>query len=124
MRGSPVRGFSLLEVLLVVAILAIASVLAAAAIRGGAPGLQLRTQAREIAAQLRHTRAQAIATGQAQRFTLDPAAHAWTAPGDREGEIPEAMAISSSARARCSRARARARSCSFPMGPPPGGACS
>lgn len=92
--GLPPRGFSLLEVLLVVAILALASVLAAAAIRGGSPGLQLRSQAKEIAAQLRHTRAQAIATGQAQRFTLDPAAHAWTAPGDRDGEIPEDMSIS------------------------------
>jgi general secretion pathway protein H len=92
-RGVPSQGFSLLEVLLVVAILAIASVLAAAAIRGGTPGLQLRTQAKKIAAQLRHTRAHAIATGEAQRFTLDPAAHAWTAPGDRDGEIPEEMAI-------------------------------
>jgi len=93
-HGAAPQGFSLLEVLLVVAILAIASVLAAAAIRGGTPGLQLRTQAKEIAAQLRHTRAHAISTGQAQRFTLDPAAHTWTAPGDRDGEIPEEMAIS------------------------------
>ena len=66
---SAARGFSLLEVLLVVAILAIASV-------------------------LRYTRAHAIATGQAQRFTVDPRAHAWTAPGDRDGEIPEAMEVS------------------------------
>lgn len=88
------RGFSLLEVLLVVAIIAIASVLAAAAIRGSSPGIQLRAQAKEIAAQLRYTRAHAIATGQAQRFTIDPRAHAWTAPGDRDGEIPETMEVS------------------------------
>ena len=88
------RGFSLLEVLLVVAILAIASVLAAAVVRGSSPGIQLRAQAKELAAQLRYTRAHAIATGQAQRFTVDPRAHAWTAPGDRDGEIPEAMEVS------------------------------
>lgn len=88
------RGFSLLEVLLVVAILAIASVLAAAVARGSSPGIQLRAQAKEIAAQLRHTRAHAIATGEAQRFTIDPRAHAWTAPGDRDGEIPESMDVS------------------------------
>ena len=88
------RGFSLLEVLLVVAIIAIASVLAAAAIRGSSPGIQLRAQAKEIAAQLRYTRAHAIATGQAQRFTIDPRAHAWTAPGDRDGDIPESMDVS------------------------------
>ena len=88
------RGFSLLEVLLVVAILAIASVLAAAVVRGSSPGIQLRAQAKELAAQLRYTRAHAIATGQAQRFTVDPRAHAWTAPGDRDGDIPEAMDVS------------------------------
>lgn len=88
------RGFSLLEVLLVVAILAIASVLAAAVVRGSSPGIQLRSQAKELAAQLRYTRAHAIATGQAQRFTVDPRAHAWTAPGDRDGEIPESMDVS------------------------------
>ena len=91
---SAARGFSLLEVLLVVAILAVASVLAAAVVRGSSPGIQLRAQAKEIAAQLRYTRAHAIATGEAQRFTIDPRARAWTAPGDRDGEIPEAMEVS------------------------------
>jgi general secretion pathway protein H len=86
-------GFSMLEILLVMAILAIASVLAAAAMTGGFAGMQLRSSAKEIAAQLRFTRAQAIATGQAQRFTIDPRAHAWTAPNDRHGEIPEKLAI-------------------------------
>jgi general secretion pathway protein H len=84
----------MLEVLLVVAILAIASVLATAAVRAGFPGVQLRSSAREIAAQLRYTRAQAIATGRAQRFTLDPRAHAWTAAGTRSGEIPEQLSVS------------------------------
>lgn len=99
-RGGPSRsrtgrasGFSLLEVLLVVAILAIASLLAAAAMTGGFDGIQLRSSAKEIAAQLRYTRVQAIATGQAQRFTLDPKAHTWTGPNDRDGDIPEKLAI-------------------------------
>jgi general secretion pathway protein H len=86
-------GFSLLEVLLVVAILAIASVLAATAMTGGFDGIQLRSSAKEIAAQLRYTRAQAIATGTSQSFTIDPRAHAWTAPNDRHGEIPKKLAI-------------------------------
>ena len=86
-------GFSMLEILLVMAILAIASVLAAAAMTGGFAGMQLRSSAKEIAAQLRFTRAQAIATGQAQRFTIDPRAHTWTAPNDRRGDIPEKLAI-------------------------------
>ena len=86
-------GFSLLEVLLVVAILAIASLLAATAMTGGIDGIQLRSSAKEIAAQLRYTRTQAIATGEAQRFTIDPRAHAWTAPNDRDGDIPEKLGI-------------------------------
>lgn len=99
-RGGPGRsgahrasGFSLLEILLVVAILAIASLLAAAAMTGGFDGIQLRSSAREIAAQLRYTRAHAIATGQAQHFTVDPKAHTWAAPNQRDGDIPEKLAI-------------------------------
>ena len=86
-------GFSLLEMLLVMAIIASASLLAVAAITGGFDGIQLRSSAKEIAAQLRYTRAQAIATGQSQSFTIDPHAHVWTAPNDRDGEIPKKLAI-------------------------------
>ena len=88
-----VPGFTLLEVVLVLAIVALASLLAAAAIGGGADGMRLRSAAKEIAAQLRFTRAQALATGEPQRFTIDPAAHAWTAPKDREGELSPQLSI-------------------------------
>ena len=60
------RGFSLLEMLLVLAIIAFAGLLAAAAMTGGLDGMRLRSASGEIAAQLRFTRAQAIATGQRQ----------------------------------------------------------
>lgn len=87
------QGFSLLEMLLVIAIIAAASLLAAAALTGGMEGLRLRASAKEVAAQLRFTRAQAIATGLPQRFTIDPRAHAWTAPKERRGEIPRQLGI-------------------------------
>ena len=86
-------GFSLLEILMVMAIFAVVSLLAVAAMSGGLGGIQLRSSAKQIAAQLRYTRAQAIATGKAQRFTLDPRAHTWTAPNERDGEIPKKLAI-------------------------------
>ena len=79
--------------LLVVALFAVISVLAATALTGGFAGMRLRAEAREVAAQLRYTRAQAIATGRAQRFTIDPAAHAWTAPGGRSGELTRQLAV-------------------------------
>lgn len=87
------RGFTLLEIVLVLAIIALATLLAAAALTGGADGLRLRSAAKEIAAQLRFTRAQAIATGEPQRFVIDPRAHAWTAPKGRHGELPRKLAI-------------------------------
>jgi general secretion pathway protein H len=79
--------------LLVVALLAAVSVVAAAAMTGGFAGMQLRSQSKQLVAQLRFTRAKAISTGRAQRFTIDPNAHTWTAPDDRQGEIPKKLGI-------------------------------
>lgn len=86
-------GFSLLEMILVIAIIALASLIAAVALGGGIDGLKLRSSAREVAAQIRFTRAQALATGQPQRFTIDPRAHTWTAPKGRHGDIPKQLGI-------------------------------
>ena len=83
----------MLETLLVVAILALAAALAAAAVTGGFRGTELRATAKEMAANLRYTRARAISTGQPQSFTVDPQAHAWTAPNGRDGEIPERLSV-------------------------------
>lgn len=87
------RGISLLEMLLVLALLAGISALAAAAMSGGFAGMQLRSEAKQLAAQLRYTRTQAIATGRPQRFTLDPQTRTWTAPNNRHGVIPEKLSI-------------------------------
>ncbi|MDH5822351.1 GspH/FimT family pseudopilin [Luteimonas sp. RD2P54] len=87
------RGFSLLEVLVVVALIAAASVLAVGVLGGGIERIQLRSSAKEIAANLRYTRAHALATGVPQEFAIDPAAHSWRAPGGRSGSIPEKLEI-------------------------------
>ena len=87
------RGFTLLEIVLVMAIIALASVLAAAAMGGGFRGMQLKASARQIAANLRYTRAQAIETGRPQRFTIDPARHLWQAPKAHHGDIPSKLSI-------------------------------
>lgn len=88
-----VRGVSLLEMLLVIALLAVISVVAAGALTGGFAGVQLRSEAKQLAAQLRYSRTQAIATGQPQRFTIDPEQHTWTAPNNRSGEIPKTLRV-------------------------------
>jgi general secretion pathway protein H len=87
------RGVSLIEMLLVVALIAAASVIAAAALGGGIKGMQLRSSAKDIASQLRYTRTQALATGEPQRFVIDPQAHRWEAPNGRSGEVPESIRI-------------------------------
>ena len=57
------------------------------------PGRALRGAAKEIAGQLRFTRAQAIATGREQVFELDVIGKRWRAAGEREGELPDAVAL-------------------------------
>ena len=91
--GAGNRGVSLLEMLLVIALIAAASLLAAAAFTGGFKGMQLRSTAKEIAAQVRYTRTQAIASGQPQRFVIDPQARTWQAPNGRNGEIPPSLGV-------------------------------
>jgi general secretion pathway protein H len=88
-----VGGFTLLETLLVLALIAAAGILAAMAFTGGMDGMRLRSESKEIAAQLRYTRARAIATGQPQRFRIDPRAHAWEAAGDRHGDIADSLSV-------------------------------
>jgi len=68
-------------------------VLALAAMSGGREGVQLRSSTKQVAAALRFTRTHAIATGQAQRFTLDPVKHTWTAPMGRRGVVPPTLSI-------------------------------
>ena len=89
------RGFSLLEMLLVMAIIAFAGLLAASAMTGGFDGIRLRSASSEVAAQLRFTRAQAMATGRRQDFGIDPREHTWTAPKHRHGTLPNALTIAS-----------------------------
>jgi general secretion pathway protein H len=86
-------GFTLLEVLVVLALIAAASALAAGVLTGGLAGLRLRSSANTVAAQLRFTRAQALATGEAQRFVIDPRAHRWTAPRGHHGDLPPALGV-------------------------------
>jgi general secretion pathway protein H len=60
---------------------------------GGLDGIRLRSATSDIAAQLRFTRAQALATGKRQDFSIDPHAHTWKAPKDRHGSLPKQLGI-------------------------------
>lgn len=88
-----VRGFTLLEILVVMALIAFATTLAAVAFTGGMDGMRLRSSSKEIASQLRYARAQAIVTGVPQRFLIDPAGHRWQGANQRRGTIPDSLRI-------------------------------
>lgn len=87
------RGVSLIELVIVIVLVGLMSLLAAAAMSGGFKGMQLRSEAREIAAQLRYTRTRAIATGQTQRFSIDPRSRQWQAADGRNGDVPDTLGI-------------------------------
>ena len=91
--GQLPSGFSLLEMLLVMALIAAASLLAVAAFGGGMQGMQLRAGAKDVAAQLRFARAVAISSGEPQDVVIDPAARRWQGAKGRSGKLPEAGEI-------------------------------
>lgn len=82
---------TLLEVLLVIALIAAAALLATAAMRGGGEGAQLRTAAREMTAQLRYTRTQALVRGERQQFRIHPSTGGWEAANGRRGQLPSGL---------------------------------
>lgn len=79
--------------IVVVVLLAAVTALAASVMGSGLPGQQLRGDAREIAAQLRYTRAQAIVTGKPQVFTLDARTREWQGPNRRKGRLHDDIRI-------------------------------
>lgn len=80
---------------MVVILVLIAMVVAmgASAMSRQLPGQRLRESARELAAQLRYTRAQAIASGESKLFTLDAKSREWQAGGKRHGLIARDIEI-------------------------------
>lgn len=90
-RGA--RGFTLLEMIVVVVLIGIVTTVLVAAMSGGFEGQRLRSAARDLAAQLRYTRTQALLSGRPQVFALDVDARTWSAPRDRRGVLPQGLQI-------------------------------
>ncbi|MAL03222.1 MAG: type II secretion system protein GspH [Arenimonas sp.] len=115
------RGLSLIELLVVVALVAALAGLGAMAMSRALPGRELRDAAREVAAELRFTRAQAIATGRPQSFVIDVQSHAWRSVGDRQGTLPADIELLATAARQEQPARGQAAIKFFPEGAATGG---
>ncbi|HLS83156.1 MAG TPA: GspH/FimT family protein [Arenimonas sp.] len=85
------RGYSLLELLLVVALIAALAALSAMVVGQALPGRELRGSARDLAADLRFTRARAIASGREQVFVMDLDRRRWQGADGREGDWPASL---------------------------------
>lgn len=75
MRREGPRGFTLLELLLILAMLALVSGLAMPSIGRGIDALQVRTEVARLVAFLRYGRQQAITKGRPHSVVIDPVNH-------------------------------------------------
>ena len=82
------RGFTLLEILAVLALLGIALAVTAFSLDGGLERARLDATARDVAAALRHTRTRALVEHRPQWFTLDLNARNFVSPGRGPQDIP------------------------------------
>lgn len=74
--------------ILVMALIAAASLFAVAAFGSGMQGMKLRAGAKDVASQMRFARAVAISSGQPQDVIIDPAARQWQGAKGRSGDLP------------------------------------
>ena len=72
------RGFTLLELIVVLLVLALAVALSAPAVGRGTEGLRVRAEVAGFSATLRHAREQAITSRKAHVVAVDPAEHRMT----------------------------------------------
>jgi len=94
-RRLPFRspGFTLVELLVVMVIIALVLGLMATSLSRSISGAESRVAARNIVAALRYTRTQAILRHSEQVFSVDTEARSYTAPGRSTVQLPEGMDI-------------------------------
>jgi len=87
------RGFTLVEIVVVVALIGLVFSLIAVSVGDGLQGAKVRAASRDLAAALRYTRTQAIVKRESQALTLDVDARSYTAPGKAMVELPKQMSM-------------------------------
>jgi general secretion pathway protein H len=87
------RGFTLVELLVVLVIAALALSLVGTSISRNISGAEMRNAARKVAASLRYTRTQAILTKSEQVFLVDTEKRTYQAADRPIAELPEGMNV-------------------------------
>ena len=87
------RGFTLVEIMVVLVIVALMMALVGSSISRNISGAQMRTAAGKVAASLRYTRTQAILTKTEQVFLVDTEKFTYQAAEREAEELPEGMKV-------------------------------
>ena len=93
MRHARARGFTLVEVIAVVALIALAATVVAVSVGGGLTGARVRSASKDLVAALRYTRGQAIVSREAKAMLLDLEARTYTAADRDPVELPPGMEL-------------------------------
>lgn len=89
------RGFTLLELLVVLVVMSLVIAAVPIVMSGGLAGLELKAAAREVADTLRHARGRAIALNDDVVFAIDGATGRYAVtPGGRGGVLAEGTEVS------------------------------
>ena len=87
------RGFTLVELLVVLVIAALALALVGTSISRSISGAEMRNAARKVAASLRYTRTQAILTKSEQVFLVDTEKRSFQAANREAEQLPEGLNV-------------------------------
>lgn len=93
MQPRTTKGFTLVEVIVVLVIISLALALVGTSISRNISGAEMRTAARKVAASLRYTRTKAILSKSQQVFIVDTEAQTYLAPERPEEQLPEGMKV-------------------------------
>lgn len=88
------RGFTLLELLVVLALAALIIALVPPMLSRGMPGVELKAAARDVAAGLREARSRSLAGNAEVLFTVDVESRSFAVAGGRSRRLPGRLTLS------------------------------